>query len=316
MKTKKISAFIMVLMLTLGAAACGDSDSSSKADSKAKKESVSVSQAETEENTESKAGVDSGTTETWGVFSVFVPEGFTLKGGDVFDETDTRYFSVKKGDFYYFDFYTSETEDDVMSRYNYNKDTYTNEQKDVSGTYGGIDWTGFQYSDGFGGYGFEAYTSIDGQYIKVAGVGYEFESPEAEKVLGSLTVGEAPAEGGETAYSTTVEMMAAKVGLPEGYTTVKDAAPRQLVIDSDETGCRFSYISGNGDAEEELNQTKADKTLPNEDLDVNGTVWKTYSPYENCFYAAAASGDKYILVGTDYGTMEELQVLLQGIEII
>lgn len=316
MKTKKISAFIMVLMLTLGAAACGDSDSSSKADSKAKKESVSVSQAETEENTESKADVDSGTTETWGVFSVFVPEGFTLKGGDVFDETDTRYFSVKKGDFYYFDFYTSDTEDDVMSRYNYNKDTYTNEQKDVSGTYGGIDWTGFQYSDGFGGYGFEAYTSIDGQYIKVAGVGYEFESPEAEKVLGSLTVGEAPAEGGETAYSTTVEMMAAKVGLPEGYTTVKDAAPRQLVIDSDETGCRFSYSSGNGDAEEELNKTKADKTLPNEDLDVNGTVWKTYSPYENCFYAAAASGDKYILVGTDYGTMEEFQVLLQGIEII
>ena len=121
-----------------------------------------------------------------GDWTVAVPEGFELQIGDFFDENDTRYFSVKKSSFSTFDF-SADGEESIMRNYEYNKNTYTNEQADVEATYGANHWTGFQYSDGWGGYGFEAYTTLGGKTVRVSGIGFTFDSPEAQAILGSLT---------------------------------------------------------------------------------------------------------------------------------
>ena len=81
-----------------------------------------------------------------------------------------------------------EKEDVSKNQYEYNKKTYTNEQKDVSGKYGDIEWTGFDYSDGFGGYGFEAYATANGKPVRVSCCGYKFGSEEAKAVLETLKI--------------------------------------------------------------------------------------------------------------------------------
>lgn len=143
---------------------------------------------EPEAGNETPSETQSGAAETaaWGDWSVAVPADFEFRGGDFWDEEDPRYFSVKKGELYYFDF-KADDEKTIMNQYNYNKNTYTNEQKDVSGSYGGIDWTGFEYSDGYGGSGFEAYAMVGGKLIRVSSAGFPFDSEPAKTVLGSLT---------------------------------------------------------------------------------------------------------------------------------
>ena len=74
------------------------------------------------------------------------------------------------------------------NHYNYNKSTYTNEQEDVSGKYGDIEWTGFQYSDGWGGYGFELIATVNEKPVRVSSAGFKFDSEEAKTILNSLSV--------------------------------------------------------------------------------------------------------------------------------
>lgn len=125
----------------------------------------------------------SGETLRWGVYSVLVPEGFELKTGEDASYCD---FCVQKSDFFYIGFITEEDDELLMQKYNYNKNTYTNEQVDVEGVCGKHSWTGFQYSDGWGGWGFEVYTSLGEKLVRVSGVGYAFDSPVAQAVLSSF----------------------------------------------------------------------------------------------------------------------------------
>ncbi|NLT10390.1 MAG: hypothetical protein GXY08_12980, partial [Ruminococcus sp.] len=137
-----------------------------------------------------------GTEQTWGVFTLMVPDGWTLKGGDFLDENDPELCSVKKSDFSYFDI-KSEKEDVQQKQYEYNKNTYTNEQKDIPATtLGDIEWNGFQYGNDFGG-GFELYGQSNGRFLRVSCAGFSFDSPEAQAILGSLKV--SPAEADESA---------------------------------------------------------------------------------------------------------------------
>ena len=128
-----------------------------------------------------------GATETeWGDFVVSVPQGYELKGGDVFDDTDPNIFKVMKSDFDYIEF-KSESDKQMMQNYNYNHDTYTNEQQDLPKVdYAGVDWTGFQYGDGFGGYGFEMYGKIGDKNIRISAAGFAYDSEEAKGIIGSL----------------------------------------------------------------------------------------------------------------------------------
>jgi len=191
---KKFAAAALMLSMCACLVACGDkkddktSDSGNNTSAATEAATEAGTEAATEEAaTEAAAGVNIASTETWGDYTVGIPEGWEFKKGDVFDENDTKYCSVKKSSFSYFDF-KMETEDTQKQQYEYNKKTYTNEQTDVSATYGEIAWTGFQYSDGYGGYGFEAYATANGKPVRVSCAGFKFDSAEAQAVLGSLVI--------------------------------------------------------------------------------------------------------------------------------
>lgn len=177
MKIKRMILLLLAVCLCL--CACGGAGTARPSDE----------ENQTQQDVLESAGTDDTPVEletmTWGDWTVGVPAGYTLEGGDFFDETDPRYFSVKKSDFTFFDF-KADGEEQIMNHYNYNKDTYTNEQKDVQGTFGGNEWTGFQYSDGWGGYGFEAYATVGGELIRVSAVGFAFDDATAGAVLSSL----------------------------------------------------------------------------------------------------------------------------------
>ena len=81
-----------------------------------------------------------------------------------------------------------EKENIYLQKYEQNKATYTNEQTDVSGKYGDIEWTGFQYSDGAGGFGFELHAKVNGKPVRVSSAGFKFDSQEAKAVLETLKI--------------------------------------------------------------------------------------------------------------------------------
>ncbi len=147
-------------------------------------------------------------TDGFGDFgSILVPEDFTFER-DSWNEENPHFVSVKRSDFAYFDFRTFTTEEDLMKEYEYCKKNYTNEQKAVSGNYGGIDWTGFQYGDGMGGYGLEVYAILGSYYLKVSSAGFAFDHEIAQAVLGSVVM--ADGSGATGGGSTNTEVGGAK----------------------------------------------------------------------------------------------------------
>lgn len=181
---KKLFVVLAGITVCASLAACGgSSDTTTSAPAP---DAPAASETVTEE-APAAASVTIASTETWGDFTVGVPEGWKFRKGDSLDETDTHYCSVKKSDFSYFDF-KMEKEEIYKQKYDQNKATYTNEQVDVSGKFGDIDWTGFQYSDGWGGYGFELYATANGKPVRVSCAGFKFDSPETKAVLESLKI--------------------------------------------------------------------------------------------------------------------------------
>lgn len=187
----QLLALTLVLLLTLSLlTGCGGKDpapAESAPDSSAAVQTAPAPETapvpETTLPAQTEPAELSGEMASWGSYAVLVPEGFELKTGEDASYCD---FCVQKSDFFYIGFITEEDNELLMQKYNYNKNTYTNEQTDVEGAYGAHDWTGFQYSDGWGGYGFEVYTSLGEKLVRVSGVGYAFDSPEARAVLGSF----------------------------------------------------------------------------------------------------------------------------------
>lgn len=191
---------LLILLLALGMcfclAACGDdeeNDREKKSDKDSKKATPTVAEDPTpteapDDPTPTEApALAIATTEVWGDFTVGIPEGWTFRKGDVFSDEDTSVCSVKKSDFSYFTF-NMESEKTATQKYNYNKNTYTNEQVDITCTYAGIDWTGFQYSDGWGGYGFELIATVNDKPVRVSCCGFRYDSEAAKLVLESLVI--------------------------------------------------------------------------------------------------------------------------------
>ena len=304
--------------LCLSMAACGKKDE--------KKEETTTEEVTVEELTEEVTEASGeAETKTWGDFTITVPAGFEFKGGDVFDENDTNYFSVKKGSFSYFDF-KNESEDTMNNQYNYNKNTYTNEQTDVKGTYAGIDWTGFQYSDGFGGYGFELYATSKGKFLRVSSAGFKFDDPIVKEVLDSLVIGEGDADKASASdaeatteeeevinYTKVVEMDKARFGVPEGYSIIKEAST-QLVLSNDETGGRVSVLTGSKTAEEQLDAVMGDAEAEKEEWDIDNIHWVGYSLDEGYYTVLTNVAGGYVMIDLQFGTMEELEMLIKGLE--
>ena len=175
----KAASIILASSLVLGMTACGDS--SSKSDDTGAASSAAVSSSSEDKEI-------TGKTETWGVFTVLVPDGWTLRKGDALDENDQTVCSVKKSDFSYFDL-KSEKDDVMKQKYDYNKKTYTQDQKDLPATkVGDIEWNGFEYGGDFNK-GFELYATVNGKNIRVSSCGFKFDSPEAKAILGSIKLG-------------------------------------------------------------------------------------------------------------------------------
>ena len=171
----KAASIILASSLMLGMTACGDS---SKSDDNGTASSAAVSSSSEDKEI-------TGKTETWGVFTVLVPDGWTLRKGDALDENDPNYCSVKKSDFSYFDL-KSETDEVSKKQYDYNKKTYTQDQKDLPATkVGDIEWNGFEYGGDLNK-GFELYATVNGKNIRVSSCGFKFDSPEAKAVLASI----------------------------------------------------------------------------------------------------------------------------------
>ena len=146
-------------------------------------------------------------TDGFGDFgSILVPEEFEFKR-DSWNEENPHFVSVKRSDFAYFDFHSFTTEEELMKDYEYCKKTYTNEQEAVSANYGGIDWTGFQYGDGMGGYGIEVYAIMGSYYVKVSSAGFAFDHEIAKAVLGSVVMADGSgATGGSTGSDIATEV--------------------------------------------------------------------------------------------------------------
>lgn len=178
-KFKKAAAIALCLtVMASSLVACGGSNdnSTSAPDAQVATEVAPVT-------TEASATITIASTETWGDYTVGIPEGWTFRKGYALNEDDTTCCSVKKSDFSYFNF-NMETEDMYMKKYDQNKATYTQDQKDCSGKVGDIDWTGFEYSNGFELYG----KSSSGKPVRVSCSGFKFDSPETKAVLESLKI--------------------------------------------------------------------------------------------------------------------------------
>lgn len=183
----------LAVVLAFGLTACGedkkeDTTKTTTEDAGTTTDETTTGTGDDQQTTSEAVDMSKATEQKWGDFTISVPEGWEFRKGDALDDNYTGACSVKKSTFSYFDLKSEKTEENMMNQYNYNKQTYTNEQSDVSGKIGDIDWTGFQYSDGFGGYGFELYAKTGGKFIRVSSAGFKFDDPTTTAVLGTLKV--------------------------------------------------------------------------------------------------------------------------------
>lgn len=128
-----------------------------------------------------------GEIQSYGDFAaVLVPEGWTLEHY----RDETYYISVKRSNnrcIELTNFY--DNEGGMKSLHEYSKGIYTDEQTEISGTYNGITWTGFQYHETAQLYSFQVYTTDLGlNYLEASGTGYAFDSPETEAILSSIVM--------------------------------------------------------------------------------------------------------------------------------
>lgn len=331
MKSKTIVALLLAGSMSLGLCACAGSDPTD----------TTAANPAAQNTTEAAAKAQVMTCGDW---TVEVPAGYELKIGDFLDENDTRYFSVRKSSFSYMDF-SADGEERVMNKYNYNKDTYTNEQKDVSGSFGGHEWVGFQYSTGVG-CGVEAYTTINGEMIRVASAGYAFDDATFAAVLSSLqytpsaktepdtepvtTEAEAETESaaqpettdapeteapetteyepseGAPVYAKTVELKDVTVGIQEGYTEVKDGAPYQYVMTNDATGGTVFIQNMAGNAADSVKGVMDGLDYETREMDLNGMHW-TVATTDTiwCFASDTDMNGDVLTFTVSYGCTEE-----------
>ena len=255
----KTAALLLAASMTLSLASCGSSDSSDKSDSS---KSTTTTAAPAEESLPEESAADesqpeenkeiTGETTNWGIYTFLLPEGWTLRGGDAFDDNDVNICSVKKSDFSYFQF-KCEDEATQQRQYNYNKETYTLNQKDLPATtIAGIEWNGFEYGNEMS-MGFELYGSTGGKFLRVSGVGFAFDSAEAKAVLGSLRVeGSSDDNGGsdpsgEMSYDekTAVTFNGAAFTTGDNFEAIKDQLGNEAMPSDTVTPC-----TENGDAQD------------------------------------------------------------------
>lgn len=317
MNIKKWMALLLAGCMSLALCACGDEapKSTTAAAQQTKTEPMTEAMTEAPETPESTAEAAPPQTMCWGDWTVDVPAGFELVSNDFMENNDPRYFSVRKSSFVYLDF-AADGEQTIMSHYSYNKDTYTNEQEDVVGTIGGNKWIGFQYSDGFGGYGVEAYATVDGKMIRVSVAGYRFDDELVQSVLGSLqytstegAVNTETAQQPETTaaapiYVKTVELEDVTVEISNRYTELQDDAPTQYMMADTLSGGKITILNTTGSAEDQVAELMTNRVYEPYEEEINGMVWTVAIVDWYCCYATNF-GDHVLVLTNDYCDRED-----------
>ena len=170
----KIVAFLMVLVFAVGAlAACGDNGGNG---------------GNGGDNGGNQAASVKGSTEEWGYYKVLVPEGYTLKGGNLLDENDKGKFNLNSNNdaltYFMFSLFDEEgAKDSVDTTKEINEGA-----KDVTATYNGVTWTGVAY-ESIGYQCFSMYGDFGGgHFVVLSAVGNTYDSDIANAVLSSLVV--------------------------------------------------------------------------------------------------------------------------------
>ena len=167
-KLIKITAVVMAMLICCAVfAACGDSKGGD-------------------------SGSDSGNsvageTQTWGNITVLVPDGMTLKGGNVLDEKDPDVVNISKKDnaTNYILITISDDEEGAKSGLDSTKDA--NKGSKETTFEAGKKWTAVTYEYS-GSPAFQAYAEFDGRYAVIQSFGFATDDETTTAVLSSLKV--------------------------------------------------------------------------------------------------------------------------------
>ncbi len=168
----KISAVVMALLLCCAIfASCGDSSGSGSSSG----------------GSSSAADTAAGKTETWGNITVLVPDGMTLKGGNVLDEKNPDVVNISKEDnaMNYFLITINDSEDGAKMGIDSTKEANEG-SKDLSFD-AGVKWTGVSYEYS-GSPAFQVYGEYDGRFAVVQSFGFGADEDVTKSVLSSLKV--------------------------------------------------------------------------------------------------------------------------------
>ncbi len=171
---KRILLFVLILCLALPAfASCGAAQGPAAP--------VSSEPAQTEPAIPDIPGDMDG----HGVYTVFVPEGYSLVHEDAFGDNDPNsFYIVKDGggfDYFMFNIYPETSAlSGIEATKNFNEGA-----ADVTAEYGGRTWKGVAYDTDVGPC-FHLYADFDGTFVVVAGAGNAYDGELAACILGSV----------------------------------------------------------------------------------------------------------------------------------
>ena len=116
-------------------------------------------------------------------------------------------------------------------------------------------------------------------------------------------------------YAKTIDLKDATIGIPEGYSEMKDASPTQYVTKNNATGGKIAILNSSGTAEDEVNSIMSGLNPKIQEYDINGIHW--IGGISDGFYCFATTiGGSNISISIDFGgTMEEMEKLIAGVKI-
>ena len=126
-----------------------------------------------------------GEEQTWGRYTLLVPDSTVLQGGNVLDPNDPDVMKLcdKNNDFHYLMFNIFSLES-CLNSIKGTKEVNANAE-DITLDLDGTVWTGVKY-DSLGTDGFQMYAQLGGEAVLVSGYFYGYDSALVKAVLGSL----------------------------------------------------------------------------------------------------------------------------------
>lgn len=144
--------------------------------------------------TETKGGEEQakGTVETWGVITVLIPEGMSLKGGSLLDsesKNDATIMGAANDYSEYFMISVKDSEDTVKDSIDMTREINDDVKiDDVTETLDGVEWKGITY-ESLGIRVYVVYAEIGGQFVQVTGTGHTYDDATSVAILKSVKLG-------------------------------------------------------------------------------------------------------------------------------